>query len=94
MLKTGWFTDAKIHFEVCSDGTWGNTSNGHKGDLKVTIQKCEGLDDADYAGTTDPYAYITIDGCDPQQTSKKSGTLNPKWEESSVPVCRGNFASS
>ena len=78
MLKTGWFTDAKIHFEVCSDGTWGNTSNGHKGDLKVTIQKCEGLDDADYAGTTDPYAYITIDGCDPQQTTKKSGTLNPK----------------
>ena len=32
------------------------------------------------------FRYITIDGCDPQQTSKKSGTLNPKWEESSAPV--------
>jgi Ca2+-dependent lipid-binding protein len=82
VVDGGWFTDAKIHFEVCTDGTWGNPANGHKGDLKVVIHKCEGLDDADYAGTTDPYAYITIDGCDPQQTSKKSGTLNPKWEES------------
>jgi len=81
VVDGGWFVDAKIHFEVCTDGSWGNPANGHKGELVVTIKKCEGLDDADYAGTTDPYAYITIDGCDPQQTSKKSGTLNPKWNE-------------
>merc|ERR1712091_631791 len=34
-----------------------------------------------YAGTTDPYAYITIGDCEPQQTSKKENTLNPEWDE-------------
>ena len=27
------------------------------------------------------YAYIEIDGCDPQQTKCISGTLNPEWNE-------------
>jgi Ca2+-dependent lipid-binding protein len=80
VVDGGYFIDAKIHFNITTDGTWGNPPGG-KGDLIVKILKCEGLDDADYAGTTDPYAYITIGDCKPQQTKKIQNTLNPEWNE-------------
>ena len=32
------------------------------------------------------YAYIEIDGCDPQQTKCISGTLNPEWNETRGPA--------
>jgi len=80
VVDGGYFVDAKIKFSITTDGTWGNPVDS-KGKLLVNILKCEGLDDADYAGTTDPYAYITIGGCDPQQTEKQSNTLNPEWNQ-------------
>ena len=46
----------------------------------------KGLDDGDLVGKTDAYAYIEIDGCDPQQTKCISGTLNPEWNETRGPA--------
>jgi Ca2+-dependent lipid-binding protein len=80
VVDGGYFVDAKLHFVITTDGTWGNPVGG-EGELYVKISKCEGLDDADYAGTTDPYAYICIGDCEPQQTTKKENTLNPEWDE-------------
>jgi len=76
----GFIRDATIKFTVQTDGSWGNPPGG-VGKLKVNIGDCSGLDDADFTGTTDPYAYVQIDGCDAQQTEKKEGTINPDWNQ-------------
>jgi Ca2+-dependent lipid-binding protein len=76
----GIFSDATIKFTVTTDGSWGNPEGG-SGTLTVLVKSCAGLDDADFAGTTDPYAYVTIDGCEPQQTEKQEGTINPEWNQ-------------
>mmetsp|Transcript_91752 Transcript_91752/g.285996 ORF Transcript_91752/g.285996 Transcript_91752/m.285996 type:complete len:264 (+) Transcript_91752:68-859(+) len=76
----GWLKDATIKFSVQTDGSWGNPPGG-TGALRVNIGDCTGLDDADFSGTTDPYAYVQIDGCDAQQTEKKEGTINPDWNQ-------------
>ena len=52
----------------------------------MTVKNCKGLDDGDLVGKTDAYAYIEIDGCDPQQTKCISGTLNPEWNETRGPA--------
>jgi len=80
VVDGGYFVDAKIHFSIETDGSWGNPP-GEKGELEVTVKKCEGLDDGDLVGKTDAYAYIEISGCDAQQTKTISGTLNPEWNE-------------
>lgn len=80
VVDDGIFVDAKLKFEVTTDGSWGNPPGG-TGTLTVMVHACSGLDDADFCGTTDPYAYLTIEGCDPQQTDKKEGTINPEWEQ-------------
>jgi len=76
----GMLTDGKIKFTITTDGTWGNPTDG-TGGLTVMIGTCTGLDDADFGGTTDPYAYLQIDGCDALSTSVKEGTINPEWNE-------------
>merc|ERR1719343_1397470 len=76
----GIFSDAHLKFQITTDGGWGNPEGG-SGSLSVFVKSCTGLDDADFAGTTDPYVYMTIEGCDPQQTEKKEGTINPEWFE-------------
>ena len=53
---------------------------------RLRLCRCEGLDDGDLVGKTDAYAYIEIDGCDPQQTKCISGTLNPEWNETRGPA--------
>lgn len=83
VVDAGIFTDAKLKFTVTTDGSWGNPAGG-SGTLRVMVHACQGLDDADFCGTTDPYAYLTIDGCEPQQTDKKEGTINPEWEQELV----------
>eukprot|EP00406_Dinophysis_acuminata_P032378 CAMPEP_0179359170 /NCGR_PEP_ID=MMETSP0797-20121207/79304_1 /TAXON_ID=47934 /ORGANISM="Dinophysis acuminata, Strain DAEP01" /LENGTH=248 /DNA_ID=CAMNT_0021074447 /DNA_START=61 /DNA_END=804 /DNA_ORIENTATION=- len=80
VVDDGIFSDATMTFKVKTDGSWGNPEGG-AGNLKVTVKSCTGLDDADFAGTTDPYAYLTIEGCEPQQTEKKEGTVNPEWDQ-------------
>ena len=51
--------DAKIHFSIETDGTWGNPP-GEKGELEVTVKKCEGLDDGDLVGKTDALAPVCV----------------------------------
>ncbi len=107
VVDGGYFVDAKIHFSIETDGSWGNPPGG-EGELEVVVKKCEGLDDGDLVGKTDAfravcvepiaiagneqprlfcrYAYIEIDGCDPQQTKCISGTLNPEWNETRGPA--------
>mmetsp|Transcript_96569 Transcript_96569/g.191405 ORF Transcript_96569/g.191405 Transcript_96569/m.191405 type:complete len:266 (+) Transcript_96569:59-856(+) len=80
VVDDGIFTDAKLKFVIQTDGAWGNPEGG-KGPLKICVKKCTGLDDADWGGTTDPYAYLTIDGCEPAQTEKMEGTINPEWNQ-------------
>jgi len=80
VVDDGIFTDAKLKFTVTIDGSWGNSPGG-TGTLKVLVHACSGLDDADFSGTTDPYAYLTVEGCEAQQTDKKEGTINPEWEQ-------------
>jgi|Transcript_8269 Ca2+-dependent lipid-binding protein len=81
VVDGGYFVDAKIKFSITTDGSWGNPVDA-KGTLLVNILKCEGLDDADYAGTTDPYAWVKVGGCDDtQQTEKQENTLNPEWNQ-------------
>lgn len=80
IVDDGIFSDATFKFTVQTDGSWGNPEGG-AGNLTVLVKSCAGLDDADFAGTTDPYAYLTIDGCEPQQTEKKDGTINPEWNQ-------------
>merc|ERR1719510_1653219 len=80
IVDDGIFTDATMKFTVQTDGSWGNPEGG-VGTLTVLVKSCTGLDDADFAGTTDPYAYLTIDGCEPQQTEKQEGTINPEWNQ-------------
>merc|ERR1712187_128969 len=80
IVDDGVFSDATIKFTVQTDGSWGNPDGG-SGNLTVLVKSCSGLDDADFAGTTDPYAYLQIEGCDSQQTDKKEGTINPEWEQ-------------
>jgi len=84
VVVDGYFSDSKLFFTVKLDGTWGNPQPEGNGDLLVRVISCTGLDDADYAGTTDPYVYLEIDGKEPQQTSKKEGTVNPEWNEEIV----------
>lgn len=78
VCDSGFFSDAKFEFKVTTNGGWGNPEGG-SGDLKVFIKACTGLDDADFTGTTDPYCQVTIEGCEPQTTDKKDGTINPEW---------------
>ena len=40
VVDGGYFVDAKIHFSIETDGTWGNPP-GEKGELEVTVKKCE-----------------------------------------------------
>lgn len=84
IVDDGILTDSTLTFQIKLDGTWGNPPPEAVGDLVVKVIKCTGLDDADYAGTTDPYAYLTIEGCEAQQTEKKEGTLNPEWDQELV----------
>jgi len=84
VVDDGFFKDATFTFTITTDGTWGNPPAEGRGDLTVRVIKCTGLDDADYAGTTDPYAYLQIEGMEAQQTSKKEGTINPEWDEEIV----------
>jgi len=81
VVDDGVFSDASFTFTIQTDGSWGNPPPDNLGNLVVKIAKCTGLDDADYAGTTDPYCYLQIDGSEAQQTSKKEGTINPEWDE-------------
>eukprot|EP00929_Paragymnodinium_shiwhaense_P032118 TRINITY_DN17861_c0_g1_i4.p2 TRINITY_DN17861_c0_g1~~TRINITY_DN17861_c0_g1_i4.p2 ORF type:complete len:263 (-),score=71.39 TRINITY_DN17861_c0_g1_i4:178-966(-) len=83
IVDDGWFKDATLQFTVQTDGSFGNPEGG-KGDLRVMVQSCTGLDDADFTGTTDPYCYVQIDGCEPQQTDTKDGTINPEWNQELV----------
>lgn len=80
VVDDGIFSDATMKFVVQIDGSWGNPEGG-AGNLKVTVHSCTGLDDADFSGTTDPYAYCMIEGCESLQTQKLEGTVNPEWEE-------------
>jgi len=80
VVDDGIFVDAKLKFIIEVDGSWGNPEGG-SGNLKVIVHSCSGLDDADFGGTTDPYAYLQIEGCDPQQTETMTGTVNPEWEQ-------------
>lgn len=80
VVDAGIFSDAHIKFTVTTDGLWGNPEGG-SGTLSVLIKSCTGLDDADFAGTTDPYAEVSIAGCESQQTEKKEGTINPEWDQ-------------
>lgn len=78
VVDAGIFKDARLQFTITTNGGWGNPEGG-SGNLGVFVKSCTGLDDADFAGTTDPYVYLQIDGCEPQQTEKKEGTINPEW---------------
>jgi len=80
VVDDGIFSDAKLKFVVQTDGSWGNPEGG-SGTLRICVKKCTGLDDADFSGTTDPYAFLTIDGCQPVQTETKDGTINPEWNQ-------------
>jgi len=81
VVDDGYFKDATLTFQIKLDGSWGNPPPDNAGDLTVHIIKCEGLDDADYSGTTDPYCYLQIEDCESQQTEKKEGTVNPEWDQ-------------
>lgn len=81
VVDDGYFTDSTLTFQIKLDGSWGNPPPDNKGDLKVNIISCSGLDDADFSGTTDPYVYLQIEGMDSQQTEKKEGTINPEWNQ-------------
>jgi len=80
VVDDGIFSDANLEFTVQTDGTFGNPEGG-MGNLTVLVKSCTGLDDADFSGTTDPYALVSIDGCDSQQTEKLEGTINPEWNQ-------------
>eukprot|EP00929_Paragymnodinium_shiwhaense_P100274 TRINITY_DN624_c0_g1_i2.p1 TRINITY_DN624_c0_g1~~TRINITY_DN624_c0_g1_i2.p1 ORF type:complete len:233 (+),score=73.97 TRINITY_DN624_c0_g1_i2:70-768(+) len=83
IVDDGVFSDATLQFSITTDGSWGNPPGG-SGNLSVMVKTCTGLDDADFAGTTDPYCYVQIEGCDSQQTEKKEGTVNPEWNQELV----------
>ena len=55
VVDGGYFTDAKLHFSIETDGTWGNPPGG-EGELEVTVKNCKGLDDGDLVGKTDAYS--------------------------------------
>jgi len=80
VVDDGIFTDAHFQFEIKTDGSWGNPEGG-SGNLTILVKSCQGLDDADFSGTTDPYVYLQIEGCEAQQTEKKEGTINPEWDQ-------------
>jgi len=80
VVDAGIFSNAHLEFEIITDGGWGNPE-GNVGGLEVFIKSCTGLDDADFSGTTDPYVYMQIEGCEPLQTETKEGTINPEWME-------------
>jgi Ca2+-dependent lipid-binding protein len=79
-VDEGFFWDATLTFQITTDGSWGNPPD-NVGDLVVRVIKCSGLDDADYHGTTDPYAFLQIEGCESLQTDKAEGTINPEWDQ-------------
>lgn len=81
VVDDGILSDSTLTFQIKLDGSWGNPQPDNVGDLVVNVIKCTGLDDADFSGTTDPYVYLQIEGCEPQQTEKKEGTINPEWEQ-------------
>jgi Ca2+-dependent lipid-binding protein len=83
VVDDGVFSDASLKFIIETDGSFGNPEGG-VGSLTIFVKSCTGLDDADYGGTTDPYCYIKIDGCEPQQTETLSGTINPEWNQEIV----------
>merc|ERR1711979_102220 len=60
VVDGGFFSDATITFIVQTDGSFGNPPGG-AGDLKIYIDKCTGLKDADWIGKTDPYCYCKCD---------------------------------
>eukprot|EP00929_Paragymnodinium_shiwhaense_P100275 TRINITY_DN624_c0_g1_i3.p1 TRINITY_DN624_c0_g1~~TRINITY_DN624_c0_g1_i3.p1 ORF type:complete len:264 (+),score=89.18 TRINITY_DN624_c0_g1_i3:71-862(+) len=80
IVDDGVFSDGKLQFSITTDGSFGNPEGGC-GNLSVMVKTCTGLDDADFSGTTDPYCYVQIEGCEPQQTDKKEGTVNPEWNQ-------------
>jgi len=80
IVDDGIFSDAHLKFNVTTDGSFGNPEGG-MGNLTVLVKSCAGLDDADFSGTTDPYALVSIDGCESQQTEKQEGTINPEWNQ-------------
>merc|ERR1711920_80319 len=80
VVDDGIFSDAHFRFSVTTDASFGNPE-GRVGGLTVLVKSCAGLDDADFSGTTDPYAFVSIDGCESQQTEKQDGTINPEWNQ-------------
>ena len=60
VVDGGYFVDAKIHFSIETDGSWGNPPGG-EGELEVVVKKCEGLDDGDLVGKTDAFRAVCVE---------------------------------
>jgi len=79
----GIFGKATLYLSVTTNG-WGNPPDDDgAGNLTIMVKNCTGLDDEDGlgGGASDPYVYLTIDGCDAQRTSTQEDRLNPEWNE-------------
>lgn len=75
----GLMARSTLNFDLTTDG-WGMCEENT---LQVHVQDAQNLDNTDgvFRGKSDPYVYMTLEGCDPQRTSVKESDLNPKWNE-------------
>jgi len=64
-----------------------------KGTIKLTIQNCSNLGNADGIGSgqSDPYAFVTIDGKVVGRTKTIKDSLNPYWNEDITFEVDGEF---